>query len=511
MAQRRRSSVSVTSPSISARKTAAPSAKVDALVVGVSPGEKGVTLAPGAEDIDKAFGGKLAETLGALGAKGKAEEVTLVPSGGAVSATIVAAVGLGGGEPTTETLRRAGGAVVRRLTGRAESVAFALGDGEAAHLGALAEGALLGGYSFHRYRTQSDKQPKAISAFTLVTGNARDKNVKTALARAEAVARAVNLTRDWVNTAPSDLYPAVFAEEAKAEGKRAGLKVEVLDKKALLAGGYGGIIGVGQGSEREPRLVRYSYRPSKAKRHLAFVGKGITFDTGGISLKPNEGMITMKCDMAGAAAVLAAVTAIAELELPVAVDAWAPLAENMPSGSAQRPSDVLNIYGGKTVEVLNTDAEGRLVLADGMVRAAEEKPDILIDVATLTGACVVALGNRVFGIMGNDEEFQNKVRETAERAGETGWTLPIPEGTRERLDSKVADLANVASGRYGGALVAAAFLQDFVADGIRWAHLDIAGPAYNDSSPWGYTPVGGTGSSVRTLVGLAEAAVAGEL
>nr|WP_202884745.1 leucyl aminopeptidase [Actinopolymorpha cephalotaxi] len=506
-----RSSVSVKSPSISVRKASAPSVKVDALVVGVSPGDREVTLDSGARELDKAFGGRLAATLTALGAKGKAEEVTLLPSPDGVDAAVVAAVGLGGDEPAAEALRRAAGAVVRRLAGKAETVAFAVGDGAAESVGALAEGALLGSYAFDRYRTNADKRPAPISAVTVLTGKVRDKAVKAALTRAEAVAAAVNLTRDWVNTAPSDLYPEVFADEAKAAGKRAGLTVEVLDRKAMEAKGYGGTLGVGQGSERDPRVVRLSYKPARAKKHLVFVGKGITFDTGGISLKPNEGMLTMKSDMAGAAAVLAAVTAIADLQLPVAVTAWAPMAENMPSGSAQRPSDVLTIYGGKTVEVLNTDAEGRLVLADAIARASEDKPDVIVDVATLTGACVVALGGRTFGIMGNDEDFNSFVRQTAGRAGEEGWPLPIPEGTRESLDSKVADLANVSRGRLGGALVAASFLNEFVGEGIRWAHLDIAGPSYNDSAAWGYTPVGGTGSGVRTLVGLAEAAAVGEL
>ncbi len=503
--------MSVKSPSISVRKASAPSVKVDALVVGVAPGDQEVTLDSGARELDKAFGGRLASTLTALGAKGKAEEVTLLPSPAGVDAAVVAAVGLGGAEPAAEALRRAAGAVVRRLAGKADTVAFAVGDGSADSVGALAEGALLGSYAFDRYRTNADKRPAPISAVTVLTGKAREKAVKTAVTRAEAVAAAVNLTRDWVNTAPSDLYPEVFADEAKAAGKRAGLTVEVLDRKAMVAKGYGGTLGVGQGSEREPRVVRLSYKPARAKKHLVFVGKGITFDTGGISLKPNEGMLTMKSDMAGAAAVLAAVTAVADLQLPVAVTAWAPMAENMPSGSAQRPSDVLTMYGGKTVEVLNTDAEGRLVLADAIARASEDNPDVIVDVATLTGACMVALGGRTFGIMGNDEDFNSFLRRTASHAGEDGWPLPIPEGTRESLDSKVADLANVARGRLGGALVAASFLNEFVGEGIRWAHLDIAGPSYNDTAPWGYTPVGGTGSSVRTLVGLAEAAAAGEL
>jgi leucyl aminopeptidase len=510
--------VSAANPTIAVRKASAVTVKVDAVVIGVAPADGGaVALIAGADGIDDALGGSLVQTLRALGAKGKADEVTLVPSGGAVAAPVIAAVGLGkdrnvDNDAALEALRRAAGAAVRRLTGKAGTVAFALTADDAADIGAVAEGALLGAYSYERYRsTQGGDRPTPIATLTILTEKSRDKAVKNALTRAQSVARAVNLTRSWVNAAPSDLYPAAFADQAKAEAKKAKLAVEVLDQKALTTGGFGGIIGVGQGSERPPRLVRLSYRPARAKKHLAFVGKGITFDTGGISLKPADSMVTMKCDMGGAAAVLAATTAIAELGLPVAVTAYAPMAENMPSGSAQRPSDVLTMYGGKTVEVLNTDAEGRLVLADAIVRAGEDKPDLIVDVATLTGACMVALGARTFGIMANDDELATNVRAIAARVGEDGWPLPIPEGTRERLESKVADLANIATQRLGGALVAGAFLQDFVADGIAWAHLDIAGPSFNEGGPFGYTPSGGTGSAVRTLIGLAEAAAEGEL
>jgi leucyl aminopeptidase len=510
--------VSAANPTIAVRKASAVTVKVDAVVIGVAPADGGaVALIAGADGIDDALGGSLVQTLRALGAKGKADEVTLVPSGGAVAAPVIAAVGLGkdrnvDNDAALEALRRAAGAAVRRLTGKAGTVAFALTADDAADIGAVAEGALLGAYSYERYRsTQGGDRPTPIATLTILTEKSRDKAVKNALTRAQSVARAVNLTRSWVNAAPSDLYPAAFADQAKAEAKKAKLAVEVLDQKALTTGGYGGIIGVGQGSERPPRLVRLTYRPARAKKHLAFVGKGITFDTGGISLKPADSMVTMKCDMGGAAAVLAATTAIAELGLPVAVTAYAPMAENMPSGSAQRPSDVLTMYGGKTVEVLNTDAEGRLVLADAIVRAGEDKPDLIVDVATLTGACMVALGARTFGIMANDDELATNVRAIAARVGEDGWPLPIPEGTRERLESKVADLANIATQRLGGALVAGAFLQDFVADGIAWAHLDIAGPSFNEGGPFGYTPSGGTGSAVRTLIGLAEAAAEGEL
>jgi leucyl aminopeptidase len=502
--------VSDSSPNITVRKTGPASAKVDALIVGVHTSGDGLTLVTGADEVDAAFGGSLVQTLGALGAKGKPDEVTLVPSGGAVSASLVAAVGLGAEPSTPETLRRAAGAAVRHLAGKAVTAAFALTCGDAPAVSALAEGALLGAYFYDEYR--SNHQPtKRLTAITIVSDQARDKAVKAALTRAQVVARAVNLTRSWVNASPSDLYPSVFADQAKAEAKRAKVQVEVLDKKALANAGYGGIIGVGQGSQRPPRLVRLSYRPSGAKRHLALIGKGITFDAGGLSLKPNDGMVTMKCDMAGAGAVLAATCAIAELGLPIAVTTYAAMAENMPSGTAQRPSDVLTMYGGKTVEVLNTDAEGRLVMADAIVRAGEDNPDLIVDVATLTGACMVALGSRVFGIMSDDDELSRQLADVAKAAGEEAWPLPIPEGTRERLDSKVADLANVATQRLGGALVAASFLHEFVGDGTPWAHLDIAGPSFNEGGPWGYTPSGGTGSAVRTLIFLAEAVADGEL
>jgi len=214
-------------------------------------------------------------------------------------------------------------------------------------------------------------------------------------------------------------------------------------------------------------------------------------------------MITMKSDMGGAAAVIAATRAVARLDLPVNVTTWAPMAENMPSGTAQRPSDVLTTYGGKTVEVLNTDAEGRLILADALARASEDSPDVLLDAATLTGASMVALGHRTSAIMSNDEELQRHVQDAAGLAGESMWPLPLPEELRKSLDSGVADLANVGE-RWGGALTAGLFLREFVGEGIRWAHLDIAGPAFNDSEPYGYTPKGGTGAAVRTLVQLVE-------
>jgi leucyl aminopeptidase len=329
--------------------------------------------------------------------------------------------------------------------------------------------------------------------------------------RARVVADAVNLTRDLVNTAPLDLPPATLAAEAQRVGAEAGVSVEVLDEEALAAGGFGGILAVGRGSSRPPRLVRLAYSHPEASRTVVFVGKGITFDSGGLSLKPPKSMETMKCDMSGAAAVLSATAAVARLGLPVNVVGYMPLAENMPGGAAQRPSDIITIHGGKTVEVLNTDAEGRLVLADGMARSADDHPDLLVDVATLTGAATVALGRRTTGVMGNSESVAADVAAAMRDAGEPAWAMPLPEDLRKGLDSTVADMANVSGARDGGMLVAGLFLREFVPDGVAWAHLDIAGPAFNEGAAYGYTPKGGTGAAVRALVAIAERTAEGRL
>ena len=327
--------------------------------------------------------------------------------------------------------------------------------------------------------------------------------MRDAAVRAEVVARAVALARDLVNTPPSDLRPKDLAEVARAQGEGAGLTVEVLDEKALKKGGFGGILGVGAGSSSPPRLVHLSYRGPGATTTVALIGKGITFDSGGLSLKPPTAMEEMKMDMGGAAAVLATCVAAAELGLPVAVEAWLPLAENMPSGTATRPSDVLTMHSGTTVEVNNTDAEGRLVLADAMSRAGQDAPDVMLDVATLTGAALIALGARTAGVMSNDDDLRAQVLSAAERAGEPSWGMPLPADLRKGLESEVADLVNTGP-REGGMLTAGIFLQEFVPDGVRWAHLDIAGPAYNSGEAYGYTQHGGTGAAVRTFVRLLE-------
>jgi leucyl aminopeptidase len=479
----------------------------DALVVAVASSPAGPRVV-GADWLPSDTTGQVTGLAGVLGVTGAVDEVRRVPAGAGLAAKVVVLTGVGaldGGDatPDPETLRRAAGAALRELGG-ARTVALALPAEDVPQVAAVAEGALLGAYAYTRYRT-GDAADGPAEDITVLSPRARDKAAQAALARAEVLAAAVHGVRDLVNAAPNDLFPAAFADAAKVAVKDAGtrnLKVAVLDEKALAAGGYGGILGVGQGSARPPRLVKVSYTPSRPAGKVALVGKGITFDSGGISIKPAAGMEAMKSDMAGAAAVLHTVVAAARLELPVAVTGWLCLAENMPSGTAQRPSDVLTIRGGKTVEVLNTDAEGRLVMADGLVAAVEEKPDVVIDIATLTGAQLVALGPRVSAVMGTDD-VRTEVVDAAEAAGEAFWPMPLPADLRAGLKSKVADLANIGD-RFGGMLTAGIFLQEFVGT-TPWAHLDIAGPAFNEKSAFGYTPVGGTGVGVRTLLALIEA------
>lgn len=497
---------------VSLSTSSAAAAKVDTVVVGLAKGPDGPLLVAGAEEVAAASRGDLVPSLVAMGATGAAGEVTKVPASGKVAAKVVLAVGLGPARPagpTAEDVRRGAGAATRALT-RTGSAAFALPAVDPAGVAAVAEGIALGGYAFTRYKGTSDALLTEATVHSPV-GRRDVKAAREAVHRATVVAEAVNTARDLVNTPPCDLYPAEFAAVAEQLAKDYGLRIDVLDEKALAREGYGGILAVGQGSAHPPRLLRLSTSAARKAPTLALVGKGITFDSGGLSLKPPDAMTTMKCDMAGAAAVVAAAVALARLQVPVNVIAYAPLAENMPSGTAQRPSDVLTAFGGRTVEVLNTDAEGRLVLADALVRACADEPDLVLDVATLTGACIVALGTRVAGIMSPDDTLSERLHEVADAAGEQMWPLPLPPELREKLDSPVADIANVGPDRWGGALMAALFLKEFVTEGVRWAHLDIAGPAFNEGAPHGYTPKGGTGSAVRTLVAVAEELAAGRL
>ncbi len=485
----------------------------DALVIGVFQGPDGPVPTPATGEIDALA------ALTALGAAGKPEEITKILASGRLAAPVVVAVGLGADAGSAgdsgqdrldylERLRRAAGAAIRDLTagpmsGRARKVALALPAGAPDEAEAVALGALLGGYAFRKYRTTGD----APGDVELILHTEQDD----AVSRAKILAEAMTLVRDLVNTAPADMVPADLAAAAEQVAAAHGLGIQVLDENELAKDGFGGILAVGMGSAHPPRLARLEYTHPDADRTVVFAGKGITFDSGGLSLKPPKSMETMKADMSGAAAVLAAVQAIAELKPAVNVVGYLTIAENMPGGGAQRPSDVITIYGGKTVEVLNTDAEGRLVLADAIVRSGADGPSLLVDVATLTGAQVVALGGQTAGVMASDDALAAEIADSAKRAGEAMWPMPLPPDLRKGLDSTVADIANVSSDRGGGMLVAGHFLREFVPDGVRWVHLDIAGPAFNEGGAYGYTAKGGTGSAVRTLVQIATDVAEGRL
>lgn len=353
-------------------------------------------------------------------------------------------------------------------------------------------GALVGAYQFANYR---DDAASDLNELVIVAPETIDED--EAIERIQALAQAQISIMDLVNRAPNDLYPETFVEYVADAVDGLPITVEVWDDDRLREENCGGILAVGAGSDRGPRLVKLTYAPADAKRTISFVGKGITFDSGGLSLKPSDSMETMKSDMTGAATVLNATIAAAKLGLQVGITTYLALAENMPGGHAQRPSDVITIRNGMTVEVLNTDAEGRLVMADALALAAETDTDAIVDVATLTGAQMVGLGARTAGVMGT-AEVRDVIVSCANEVGEAMWPAPLPLYLRESLKSNVADIANKGT-RWGGMLVAGIFLQEFVAD-KPWAHLDIAGPSYNDESAWGANPKGATGMSLLTLV-----------
>ncbi len=469
-------------------------ASIDVLLVATHAADGLAVPAAGSTPADHALGGRIVR-IPVL----RAATASAPSSGEPAGPELVIVVGLGAetdGGPDGEVVRRAVGAAVRSLAG-VDTVTVSVGDPhDLSTIVAAVEGAALGSYAFTDYKTTAGPAPVA----TVQVIAADTVDVQAELRRIAVVADAVATVRDQVNLAPAQLYPQAFAELSAQAAEQAGCEVEILDEAALAEGGYGGLLGVGAGSSHPPRLVRVSYRPPGAGAKIALIGKGITFDSGGYNLKvPNP--VNMKCDMAGAAVVLAAVVAAARLELAVEVTAYAALAQNMVSGTAYLPSDVLTIRGGTTVEVANTDAEGRLVLADAIVRAAEDSPDYLVEISTLTGAQVIALGPQTAGVLGSAQLREQMVRVAGE-VGESMWPMPLLPELRAGLDSPVADLRNVAPDRAGGMVRAGLFLAEFVPAELPWVHLDIAGPAWNDGAPRGYTPTGGTGYGLRSIVAL---------
>ena len=462
-----------------------------------------IRLGPGTDLVDKALGGTLLAFIAEAGFEAKRGEVLAVPTAGRLGAKAAVLVGMG--DPETldaDTIRRAGAALARR-SAKVETVATTLLDAvpdsldPAVAAQAFAEGVALGAYQFLTYK--SDAKPTRL-ARVQVLGRAGQK-VKDGLARGTRIAQAVSWARDLVNEPAEAKSPETVVKLARALARANGLTVRVWSGEQLVRERLGGVIGVGVGSERPPRFLRLAYEPRGAKATLALVGKGVVFDSGGLSIKTAGGMETMKTDMSGAAAVIAAMSALRDLGVKTRVIGFVPLVENMPSGNAMRPGDVLRMRNGKTVEVLNTDAEGRLILADALSLASEEKPDAIVDIATLTGAVTIALGEKIAGLMGTDEGWNARVREVADRVGERTWPLPLPDEYRKLLDSEVADMKNIGSPGGGGTLTAGLFLREFV-NGAPWVHLDVAGTA-RASAEDGYNARGGTGFGVRTFIELA--------
>lgn len=440
--------------------------------------------------------------LKALNFSGSAELSTRIST----AKGIVGLIGLGNGITSAAQARDIGGAIGRAFKDQ-KSLKIQIHFANSAEVLALIEGIAFVQYEYDKYKSAAKKTNQLNQVTVISTFKISPAQLK----RVKVLAEALDATRDLVNAPANDLYPAKLAQIIAAQAKIPNVKVEVWDEKRLAKEKCNGILAVGAGSVRGPRLVKITYTPTNAKAHLALVGKGITFDTGGISLKPATGILGMKYDMAGAATVGEATLAIARLGLPVKVTAFLCIAENMPSGSATRPNDVVTFRNGKSVEITNTDAEGRIVMADGLILASELKPDLIVDLATLTGAARVALGNRYTGLMGDDATVE-KIKAAANAAGELVWHMPLPEELFELLQSDIADMMNSRVGNpSGGMLVAGLFLREFIGlespkskTRLNWAHLDFATAANNDLAAYGATVKGATGSMIRTLVSLAE-------
>ena len=478
------------------------SVAADVLVVPVFQGPE---PGPGVREIR---GADLVRAFADAGFKGKRGEYLLVPNVGlsGVKAGAVLLLGIGPkAEVGPDALRRSIGKVAPQLRKRgrvATTLPQAGGRAFEDAVQATVEGLLLGAYRFTTYKSGKTKEPVEKPALKTVTVIGSPKwnagAAKNALTRAKVVSEAVMWARDLVNTPAIDCTPDYLAKQARAMAKEHGLEVKIWTEAELKRGGFGGIVGVGQGSVNPPRMIELRYRGGEARQApIALSGKGISFDSGGLSIKPSEGMEWMKADMGGAASILATMQAVARLKPRVNVIAAIPSAENLPSGSAIRPGDVLRHRNGKTSEVLNTDAEGRLVLADALAYLAEQSPSVIIDTATLTGACMIALGEELYGVMGNDGDLITDILASGDRVGENGWELPLWPAYRKLIDSEVADIKNIGK-RYGGAITAAWFLAEFVGD-TPWAHVDIAGPAFAEKAG-DYWPKGATGVPVRTLV-----------
>jgi leucyl aminopeptidase len=484
---------------------------VDALVLERYAGAD--RLGPEAQRVDLALEGQLARALRDQRFEGRLAEIADVHTGGRLSAKRVLVVGLGPrAECTAERLRRAAAAAARRARdlGAASLAIPVLGTGApglglAARAQAAGEGVLLGLYRFDRYK-EKRAGDRLVTALTLLVAAGRDRApARQGLRRAELSAEATCFARDLINEPANAVTAVALAEAARTIAREAGLRLRVLDRAACARMGMGAFLGVNRGSTEPPRFIHLAYVPRRAaRRRIALVGKGITFDSGGLDLKTAEGMERMKGDMSGAAAVLGVMKVLSRLRATVEVHGLIAATDNMPSGSATKPGDVLRAMNGKTIEVNNTDAEGRLTLADAIAYARKEvKPHEIVDIATLTGACAIALGGLCAGAMSNSPALQARVLAAAERAGERLWPLPLIDEYREGLKSEVADMRNTGP-RPGGAITAALFIGEFAGD-TPWVHLDIAGAAFADKD-LPYASKGGVGFGARTLLELVLAA-----
>jgi leucyl aminopeptidase len=486
--------------------TPATEQEADLLIVPVFEGPE---AGPGVKEVDRALGVSILDTLRDNGVTGKKHEFFSIPSGGRLPVKTVLVIGLGPRrQVTADRIRRASGHLAKWAS-RYRSVVTTLPQAESGRIGpedavfAFVEGLLLGSYRFTEYKSTPDEDERRLER-VVIAGGAKwnAKEGRRAVERAEVYAEATMWARDLVNTPAGDATPDYLAKQAKKMAAEVGLECTIWTKAELTKGGFGGVLGVGQGSVNEPRLIELRYSgAAKSAVPIAITGKGITFDSGGLSIKPADQMEWMKSDMGGAAAALAAMRAIGRLKPKVNVIAAIPSSENLPGGDALRPGDVITHRGGKTSEVLNTDAEGRLVLADALAYLSEQNPALILDAATLTGAMMVALGEDLWGVIGNDRRLIREVLDAGEEVGEPGWELPLWREYRRHIESPVADVKNVGP-RYGGAITAGLFLAEFVGD-VPWAHLDVAGTAFHQKNGdyWGK---GATGSPARTLIRFVE-------
>lgn len=451
--------------------------------------------------LDRRLGGGLARRIKKGPFTGAEGTSLLHATAGALPAAYLLLVGMGKGEEIElDSWRKAAGRARKEAGGiGAEEIAFHFAPNRApeAVVGAVVEGTLLASYQFTKYRSNS-KPAAALRSLTLFRpGLKRSAAMERAASLALDLSPGVYVARDLVNEPPSVTTPRFLAEQARSLCRGRGLGVEVWGKKKIQATNLAGLLAVNRGSAEEPRFILIHYEPPRARKKVALIGKGITFDSGGLSLKPAKSMETMKLDMAGGAAIIGAMSRLPYLRPEIEVTGYIPVTDNLPSGSAQKPGDIIRYLNGKTVEVLNTDAEGRLILADALAYAATQRPDCMVTLATLTGACMVALGTGVAGVFGNHQPLVDDLIRSGSEAGEKLWQLPLVKEYREEIKSSVADIKNI-GGSYGGAITAALILQEFVGD-VRWAHLDIAGPAFAEKDT-PTCPKGGTGFGVRTLL-----------